>query len=59
MTLQEMLPEINENQRKWLKFELLAITKASREKPLPIAYVEAQIEELFTQYILHKGADHE
>jgi hypothetical protein len=47
MTLQEMLPELNANQRKWLKRELLAITKASREKALPIAYIEQQIEELF------------
>lgn len=48
MTLKEMLPELNENQRKWLKRELLAITEASREKSLPIAYIEQQIEELFT-----------
>jgi hypothetical protein len=47
MTLQEMLPELNENQRKWLKRELLAITKTSREKALPIAYIEKQIEALF------------
>lgn len=46
MTLKEMLPELNENQRKWLKRTLLDITKASREKALPIAYIEAEIEKL-------------
>lgn len=47
MSIQEMLPELNANQRKWLKFELLAITKASRDKALPIAYIEQKIQELF------------
>ena len=47
MNIKVDLPELNPNQRKWLKRELLAITKASREKALPIAYIEHQIEELF------------
>lgn len=47
MNIKVMLPELNENQRKWLKRELLAITQKSREKSLPIAYIEAEIEKLF------------
>lgn len=47
MNLQVMLPELNENQRKWLKRELLEITKKSREKALPIAYIESEIEKMF------------
>lgn len=48
------LPELNANQRKWLKRELLEITKTSRDKALPIAYIEQQIEELFTDTPLPK-----
>jgi SAM-dependent MidA family methyltransferase len=47
MNIIEMLPELNENQRKYLQRTLLAITKDSREKALPIAYIEQKLEELF------------
>lgn len=47
MQIKVDLPELNENQRKWLKRELLKITQDSREKSLPIAYIEQKIEELF------------
>lgn len=48
MKLQVMVPEMNENQRKWLERTLLEITKQSREKALPIKYIEDQIKELFS-----------
>lgn len=47
MNIKMMLPELNENQRKWLERELLEITKRSRNTALPIAYIEAEIKKLF------------
>lgn len=48
MNLQTMLPELNDNQRKWLERTLLEIVAKSREKSLPIKFIEDQVKELFT-----------
>ena len=48
MNIHVMLPELNENQRKWLMNTLLEIIEKSREKSLPIKFIEDQIKELFT-----------
>ncbi len=49
MDIKPMLPEMNENQRKWLKRTLLDIVAKAREQALPLAYIEKELNKLFKE----------